>query len=114
MVIQVSHEMRLDLIFSALAHPTRREMIQRLRDRAASVSDFLEVFKLSGPAISKHLKVLEDAGLVRVEQDKQTRYRVLNAEALGRATEWLDDYRIFWEGSFDRLENLAREMEKEK
>lgn len=113
MVANAFMDSPLDAVFSALAHPARREMIRLLREKAVSVNDFLQVFDLSGPAISKHLKVLEDAGLVRVVPEKQTRYRVLNAKALEQATDWLEDYRIFWEGSFDRLESVARELESE-
>jgi DNA-binding transcriptional ArsR family regulator len=113
MVTEIVAESPLDAVFSALAHPVRRAIVQRLRTGMASVSDFLQVFELSGPAISKHLKVLEDAGLVRVIQDKQTRYRALNAMPLEQATDWLEEYRVFWEGSFDRLETVARELESE-
>lgn len=102
------------MVFAALAHPIRREMVRRLKVGKASVNDFLQVFEMSGPAISKHLKVLEDAGLVQVVPEKQTRYRALNAGPLAEATDWLEEYRAFWEGSFDRLERLAEELESEK
>lgn len=114
MVTNLVNESSLDGVFSALAHPVRRAIVQRLRSGMASVTDFLAMFELSGPAISKHLRVLEDAGLVRVIQDKQTRYRALNASPLGEATDWLEEYRLFWDGSFDRLESVARELEMEK
>ncbi|MBX3113818.1 MAG: helix-turn-helix transcriptional regulator [Fimbriimonadaceae bacterium] len=114
MVANTWQESPLDAVFAALAHPVRREIVRRLKTGMASVNDFLSVFEMSGPAISKHLKVLEDAGLVRVVQDKQTRYRALNASPLAEATDWLEEYRIFWEGSFDRMESVARELEAER
>lgn len=107
-------ETSLDAVFSALAHPVRRAIVHRLKNGMASVNDFLSDFDLTGPAISKHLKVLENAGLVSVVPKKQTRYRALNAETLAGATEWLDEYRIFWEDSFDRMETLARKLENDK
>ncbi len=113
MVASILTESPLDAVFSALAHPVRREIVCRLKLGMASVNDFLQMFDMSGPAISKHLKVLEDAGLVRVVAEKQIRYRVLNAGPLAEATDWLEEYRIFWEGSFDRMEAVAQELEAE-
>lgn len=114
MVTNSWQESPLDAVFAALAHPVRREIVRQLKQGMASVNDFLPLFELSGPAISRHLKVLEDAGLVRVVPDKQTRYRALVAEPLAEATDWLEEYRIFWEGSFDRMEAVARELESER
>lgn len=114
MVTNSLQESPLDAVFAALAHPVRREIVRQLKQGMASVNDFLPLFELSGPAISRHLKVLEDAGLVRVVPDKQTRYRALVAEPLAEATDWLEEYRIFWEGSFDRMEAVARELESER
>jgi DNA-binding transcriptional ArsR family regulator len=105
----------LDRTFAALADPTRRAILTRLTRGQASVSELLEPFELSQPAISKHLKVLERAGLVERGRDAQYRPCRLNAAPLARAAGWLDGYRRFWEASYDRLEGYVHEMRlKEK
>jgi DNA-binding transcriptional ArsR family regulator len=101
---------RLDATFSALADPTRRAILARLASGEASVSELAEPFAMTQPAISKHLKVLERAGLISRGRDAQRRPRRLQAAPLAEASEWLDGYRRFWEGSFGRLDVLLDEM----
>ena len=106
---------RLDATFAALADPTRRAILARLASGEASVSELAEPFEMSQPAISKHLKVLERAGLISRSTDAQRRPRRLEAQPLAAATEWLERYRQFWEGSFARLDSLLDELKtKEK
>src|SRR5579863_248736 len=102
---------RLDVTFAALADPTRRAILARLAKGEASILELAEPFALSQPAISKHLKVLERAGLISRGQDAQRRPRRLEAGALRDATQWLEKYRQFWEGSFRRLDALLQEMQ---
>jgi DNA-binding transcriptional ArsR family regulator len=101
---------RLDATFAALADPTRRAILARLALGEASVSELAEPFAISQPAISKHLKVLEHAGLISRRRDAQRRPRRLEAEPLAEATEWLVGYRQFWEDSFQRLDDLLAEL----
>ena len=101
---------RLDSTFAALAHPTRRAILARLASGEASVTELAEPFAMSQPAISKHLKVLERAGLVSRGKDAQRRPRRLEARPLAEATEWLEGYRRFWEGRYDHLDALLDEM----
>src|SRR5688572_13141470 len=101
---------RLDAIFAALADPTRRAIIARLASGEASVTDLAKPFAMSQPAISKHLKVLESAGLVSRGRDAQRRPRRLEAKALGAATKWLERYRRHWEGNYRRLDALLQEL----
>ncbi len=101
---------RLDATFAALADPTRRAILARLASGQASVMELAEPFAMSQPAISKHLKVLERAGLIPRGRDAQRRPRRLEARPLAEATEWLEGYRRFWEGSFQRLDALLDEM----
>ena len=101
---------RLDATFAALADPTRRAILARLAKGAASVLELAEPFTMSQPAISKHLKVLERAGLISRGRDAQRRPRRLEARPLAEATEWLEKYRQFWEGRFQRLDALLDEM----
>jgi DNA-binding transcriptional ArsR family regulator len=96
----------LDATFAALADPTRRAILARLALGQASVTELAEPFAMSQPAISKHLKVLELAGLISRGLDAQRRPRRLEARPLATATEWLEGYRQFWEGSFQRLDDL--------
>ncbi len=106
---------RLNETFGALADPTRRAILARLASGEASVSELAERFPMSQPAISKHLKVLERAGLISRGRDAQRRPCRLEAKALAEATEWLEGYRQFWEGTFQRLDALLKEMKtKEK
>jgi DNA-binding transcriptional ArsR family regulator len=97
---------RLDATFSALADPTRRAILARLVKGEASVTELAEPFDVSQPAISKHLKVLERAGLISRGRDAQRRPRRLEAKPLAEASEWLERYRKNWEASFQRLDSL--------
>ena len=105
---------RLDATFAALADPTRRAILARLASGEASVTELAEPFAMSQPAISKHLKVLERAGLISRGRDAQRRPRRLEAKPLAEATEWLENYRQFWEGSFLRLDSLLDELKLTK
>lgn len=100
----------LDATFAALADPTRRAILARLASGEASVMELAEPFAMSQPAISKHLKVLERAGLISRGSDAQRRPRKLEAKPLADATEWLERYREFWEASFERLDSLLSEL----
>ncbi|HYK78589.1 MAG TPA: metalloregulator ArsR/SmtB family transcription factor [Micropepsaceae bacterium] len=95
---------RIDRIFSALADPTRRAIVQRLASGEATVTELARPFTISLPAISRHLRVLEAAALVRQERDGQFRRCRLDTEGLQTAAEWLDFYRHFWGESLDRLD----------
>ena len=101
---------RLDATFAALADPTRRAILARLAAGEASVAELAEPFDMSQPAISKHLKVLERAGLISTGQDAQRRPRRLEAMPLAEAIEWLERYRQMWEKNFQRLDVLLDEM----
>jgi DNA-binding transcriptional ArsR family regulator len=101
----------LDTTFAALADSTRRAILARLAKGEASVLELAEPFDMSQPAISKHLKVLERAGLISRGQDRQRRPRRLEAKPLREATEWMERYRQFWEGNFRRLDALLEEMQ---
>src|SRR5262245_9835705 len=103
---------RLDATFLALADPTRRAILARLATGEASVTELAEPFDISQPAISKHLKVLERAGLISVGQDAQRRPRRLEGTPLAEATAWLEQYRAAWEASFHRLDGLLKEMQR--
>ncbi len=105
---------RLDATFAALADPTRRAILARLASGEASVNELAEPFSMSQPAISKHLKVLERAGLISSGSDAQRRPRKLEARPLAEATEWLEKYREFWEASFMRLDDLLNELKTTK
>jgi len=100
----------LDAIFAALADPTRRAILARLASGEASVTELAEPFAMSQPAISKHLKILERAGLISRGRDAQKRPRRLEGKPMAEATEWLERYRQFWEGNFQRLDALLEEM----
>ena len=101
---------RLDATFAALADPTRRAILARLASGDASVMELNKPFAMTQPAISKHLKVLERAGLISRTREAQRRPCRLQAKPLAEATEWLAEYRRFWEGSFDRLDDLLAEL----
>ncbi|MGO4262947.1 ArsR/SmtB family transcription factor [Lysobacter sp. TAB13] len=105
---------RLDATFAALADPTRRAILARLTLGEASVNELAEPFAMSQPAISKHLKVLEGAGLIVRGRDAQRRPCRLQAQALGDASAWLEEYRRFWESSFSQLDTLLEEMKRER
>jgi DNA-binding transcriptional ArsR family regulator len=102
---------RLDTTFAALADPTRRAILARLTAGAASVTELAAPFRMSQPAISKHLKVLERAGLISRGRDAQRRPRRLEARRLAEATRWLERYRRFWEGNYRRLDALLEELQ---
>ena len=101
---------RLDATFMALADPTRRAILARLVERELSVTELAAPFAMSQPAISKHLKVLELAGLVSRRQDAQRRPCRLEAGALAEVTGWLEAYRRLWEGHFQRLDGVLDEL----
>jgi DNA-binding transcriptional ArsR family regulator len=101
---------RLDATFAALADPTRRAILARLSSGEASVMELAEPFAMSQPAISKHLKVLERAGLISRSRDAQRRPRRLEAKPLAEATKWLERYRRYWEGNYQRLDALLEEL----
>jgi DNA-binding transcriptional ArsR family regulator len=105
---------RLDATFAALADPTRRAILARLASGEASVGELAQPFAMSQPAISKHLKVLERAGLVSRGHDAQRRPRRLEAKPLAEATGWLEGYRRLWEGSFQRLDAVLEELKAPK
>jgi DNA-binding transcriptional ArsR family regulator len=102
----------LSATFSALADPTRRAILARLAAGEASVSELAEPFELSQPAISKHLKVLEKAGLVSHGRQAQRRPRRLEVHPLKDAAEWLGRYRKFWDESFDRLDGYLAQLQQ--
>jgi DNA-binding transcriptional ArsR family regulator len=103
---------RLNATFAALADPTRRAILARLALGEATVNELAEPFEMSQPAISKHLKVLESAGLISTGLDAQRRPRKLEAAPLAEANEWLERYREFWEASFLRLDDLLEELQR--
>ena len=102
---------RLSTAFAALADPTRRAILARLALGEASVTELAEPFDMSLPAISKHLKVLEHAGMIAQSREKQWRPRRLEPAPLKEAAEWLENYRRFWEQSFDRLDAYLKTMQ---
>lgn len=102
---------RLDLTFAALADPTRRAILARLATGEASVQELAEPFEMSQPAISKHLKVLERAGLVSVNVDAQRRPRRLEPRRLGEAVDWIERYRELFEQNYQRLDALLEELQ---
>jgi DNA-binding transcriptional ArsR family regulator len=103
---------RLDATFVALADPTRRAILARLARGEAPVSELSAPFAMSQPAISKHLKVLERAGLISVGQDAQRRPRRIEGKPLAEASAWLEGYRAIWEASFERLDGLLEELQR--
>lgn len=100
----------LDTTFAALADPTRRAILSRLADGEASVNDLAKPFAMSQPAISKHLKVLERAGLISRGRDAQRRPCRIEPKPLAEANAWLENYRRIWEGNFERLDALLEEL----
>jgi DNA-binding transcriptional ArsR family regulator len=103
---------RLDATFSALADPTRRAILARLALGDASVGDLAKPFDMSGPAVSKHLKVLERAGLISRSRHAQQRPCHLEPAPLKAATDWLEAYRKFWSESLDRLDDYLRDLQE--
>ncbi len=101
----------LSEVFSALADPTRRAILARLSQGSLTVGELAEPFAISAPAVTKHLKVLERAGLIKQNRQKQMRPRELVAEPMKEALDWIEQYRQFWEGSFDRLDAYLTELQ---
>lgn len=110
----MTHSDRLNATFTALADPTRRAILARLATGEASVNDLARPFNISQPAVSKHLKVLELAGLISRGRDAQRRPSRIEPKPLAEATRWLENYRRFWEGSFRNLDELLEEMKATK
>ena len=108
------HSDLLGATFTALADPTRRAILTRLAAGDATVTELAEPFDMTLPAITKHLKVLEKARLIRRGRDAQYRPCTLTAEPLKEASDWMDQYRKFWEESFDRLDEYLKELHKEE
>jgi DNA-binding transcriptional ArsR family regulator len=104
---------RLSLIFAALADPTRRAILARLADGDATVTELAEPFEISLPAISRHLKVLEKAGLISRSRSAQWRSSRLEAEPLREATAWMERYRRFWDANFTRLDAHLKRLKEE-
>ena len=102
----------LDAVFAALADPTRRAILSRLAAGEASVNELAAPFEMSQPAVSKHLKVLERAGLIERDVDKQRRPARLRAEPMAAAVRWLEEFKQFWSSSFDQLDGLLEELKK--
>jgi len=105
---------RLSLIFGALADPTRRAILARLADGDATVTELAEPFAISLPAISRHLKVLEHAGLISRSRSGQWRSSTLEAAPLREATEWMERYRVFWDVNLDRLDAHLRQIQEQQ
>src|SRR5688572_9221129 len=101
---------RLDLTFAALSDPTRRAILARLATGEATVTELAKPFEMSQPAISKHLKVLERAGLISVDVDAQRRPRKLEPTRLEEAVDWIERYREIWEQNYRRLDALLEEL----
>lgn len=101
----------LDLTFAALADPTRRAILARLAEGEATVTELAEPFEISQPAISRHLKVLERAGLVSMGVDAQRRPRKLQPERLREAVDWIERYREMWERNYQRLDALLEDLQ---
>jgi DNA-binding transcriptional ArsR family regulator len=104
----------LSLTFAALADPTRRAILARLATGAATVKELSEPFDMSGPAVSKHLRVLERAGLIERGREAQRRPRKLDAAPIKEIVEWAEDFRRFWEASFDRLDAYVKHLRAEE
>ncbi|MEM9618269.1 MAG: metalloregulator ArsR/SmtB family transcription factor [Pseudomonadota bacterium] len=100
----------LDAVFAALADPTRRAILSRLADGQASVNEIAAPFEISQPAVSKHLKVLERAGLIERDVEEQRRPARLKAETMTAAVSWLEEFRKFWGTSFDQLDDVLTQM----
>ncbi|WP_430424571.1 ArsR/SmtB family transcription factor [Phenylobacterium sp.] len=110
----MSYEQQLDATFAALADPTRRAILARLALGDASVAELAEPFSMSQPAVSKHLKVLERAGLIRRGRDAQRRPARIEAKPLQAANLWIERYRALWEANYARLDNLLEELKAKK
>ena len=110
--MQMQLSERLDATFLALADPTRRAILARLARGEATVTELAKPFAISQPAISKHLKVLERAGLITVGQDAQRRPRRFEGKPLAEANAWLERYRASWEANFQRLDGVLEELQR--
>jgi len=104
----------LSVAFAALADPTRRAILARLSQGETSVSELARPFAMSGPAVTKHLKVLEAAGLISRSREAQRRPARLEPAALKAVADWLEDYRRYWAQSFDRLDDYLAELQKKE
>jgi DNA-binding transcriptional ArsR family regulator len=105
---------RLSMIFAALADPTRRAILARLTEGDATVTELAEPFSISLPAISRHLKVLEQAGLITRSRSAQWRSSSLQAETLREVLDWVEPYRELWDARLDRLDAHLKQMKKEQ
>src|SRR5271155_2669221 len=114
MTIQIAPIERLDRAFSALADPTRRAILARLATGEATVSQLMEPFELTQPTISKHLRVLEDAGFIEHGRDAQRRPRKLVALAFKDVADWIEPFRRQWEGRFNNLDGYLATMKKKE
>jgi len=110
----INTQPNLDAIFAALADPTRRAILSRLADGQASVNEIAAPFDMSQPAVSKHLKVLERAGLIERDVDEQRRPAKLKAEQMAVAVDWLSEFKAFWGTSFDQLDDVLLSMKRTK
>ncbi len=106
----IQDQPNLDAVFAALANSTRRSILSRLADGSASVNEIAAPLKISQPAVSRHLKVLEQAGLIDRGIDEQRRPATLNAESMAAAVDWLKTFSEFWETSFGQLDNVLNDM----
>jgi DNA-binding transcriptional ArsR family regulator len=106
-------EDRLSVVFAALADPTRRAILARLADGDATVTELAEPFSISMPAVSRHLKVLERAGLISRSRSGQWRSSTLEAAPLKEATDWMERYRQYWDASFTRLDEHLRRVQQD-
>lgn len=104
----------LDAVFSALADPTRRSILARLAQGEATVAELAKPYDVSQPAISKHLKILENSGLIARRQVRQSRPAYLQAEPMKEAVSWLTDFKKFWSESFDQLDLLIQQLDIEE
>ena len=109
--VSISKQDSLSATFAALSDPTRRAMLKRLSQGEATVNDLAAPFKMSLPAISKHIKVLEKAGLLTKTVQKQQRPCKLNGTKLKQAIDWIDQYKLLWEGRLDRLDEVAKSLQ---
>jgi DNA-binding transcriptional ArsR family regulator len=107
---RAAYHNELDAVFAALADPTRRAILSQLAAGDASVNELRAPFAMSQPAISKHLKVLERAGLIERAVDRQRRPARLKAAPMAEAVRWLEEFEQFWAGSFDQLDNLLEDL----
>ena len=110
----INTQPNLDAIFAALADPTRRAILSRLAEGEASVNEIAAPFEMSQPAVSRHLKVLERAGLIERGIDEQRRPARLKAQTMTAAVDWLSEFKAFWGASFDQLDDLLSKMKQAK